>query len=171
MTKFCITFAGAPGTSKTPISNYLSVRFGLPVLNNDATRTEVIEDFGVLDEAEYISRRNERANIILESGKSFIYDASVDRQWETLSEWLVKHDYSWFIISMDLSKELLVRIYRYKNYEVDDGKIDQLLADHDRFLNAFGEEVRVRITDDTFKDRLAVAYEAVKGFAGERRFE
>jgi hypothetical protein len=54
---------------------------------------------------------------------------------------------------------------------VDDGKIDQLLADHNRFLDAFGKEVRVRITDDTFKDRLAVAYEAVNGFVGERRFE
>jgi len=42
--KFCLTFAGAAGSSKTPISNYLSTKLLLPVFNNDAIRTEVIED-------------------------------------------------------------------------------------------------------------------------------
>jgi cytidylate kinase len=50
--KICITFAGAVGSSKTPISNYLSSRLNLPIFNNDTIRSEVIEDLGVFDNKE-----------------------------------------------------------------------------------------------------------------------
>lgn len=39
--KFCVTFAGAVGSSKTPVTHYLSCAFCLPILSNDAIRTEV----------------------------------------------------------------------------------------------------------------------------------
>ena len=38
--KFCITFAGAVGGSKTPIANFLSTKLNLPVFNNDAIRSQ-----------------------------------------------------------------------------------------------------------------------------------
>jgi adenylylsulfate kinase-like enzyme len=65
MNKFCLTFAGVVGSSKTPITNYLSGQLNLPVLNNDAIRTEVLEDLGEFNFDEYIKRRNERAESIL----------------------------------------------------------------------------------------------------------
>ena len=48
--KTLITFTGAVGSSKTSIAHFLSSRFGLPIFNNDAIRTEVLEDLGVFDE-------------------------------------------------------------------------------------------------------------------------
>ncbi len=42
--KKVILFAGAVGSGKTPISNYLSYKLNLPIYNNDAIRSEVIED-------------------------------------------------------------------------------------------------------------------------------
>ena len=44
MQKICITFAGCVGSSKTPISNYLSTKLNLPIFNNDAIRSEIIEN-------------------------------------------------------------------------------------------------------------------------------
>lgn len=58
--KICITFAGAVGSSKTPISNYLSTKLNLPIFNNDAIRSEVIEDLGIFDSEEHLKRRNAR---------------------------------------------------------------------------------------------------------------
>jgi len=40
--KYIVAFAGVVGSSKTPISNYLSGVFGLPVFNADAVRSEVM---------------------------------------------------------------------------------------------------------------------------------
>ncbi len=80
-TPICVTFAGCIGSSKTPIATYLSYKFGLPIFNNDALRSEIIEDFREFREDEYISRRNARCLELIESKKSFIFDASVDREW------------------------------------------------------------------------------------------
>jgi len=40
--KFVILFAGAVGSSKSPIANYLSPKLNIPIFNNDAIRFEVI---------------------------------------------------------------------------------------------------------------------------------
>jgi adenylylsulfate kinase-like enzyme len=63
--KVCIIFAGAVGSSKTPISNYLSIKLNLPIFNNDAIRSEVIEDLGFFDSNEHIKRRNSRLEEII----------------------------------------------------------------------------------------------------------
>lgn len=57
---YCILFAGAIGSGKSPIANYLSYKFNLPVFNNDIIRTEVKEDLLRMDEEEYERRRSQR---------------------------------------------------------------------------------------------------------------
>ena len=84
--KFCIVFSGAIGSSKTPISNFLSGKLNLPILCNDSLRIEITEDLGGFDEKAYASIVNKRLKEILREGISFIYDASIDRSWEFLRE-------------------------------------------------------------------------------------
>ncbi len=162
MKKFCITFAGAVGSSKSPIANYLSGKLNLPVFNNDIIRTEVQEDMGKFDEVEYKKRRNERAEALLKSGVSFIYDASVDREWDLLKKWLIREKYNWFIISLDLSKDLLLKLYKIKEYADAQQRLEQLFLEHQVFLDKYSKEVGVHITDEQFYSRLSVAYIAVK---------
>lgn len=164
MKKFCITFAGAIGSSKTPVANYLSGKLNLPIINNDAIRTEVIEDFNTFNEEEYKKRRNERVRSILEKGTSFIYDASIDREWKTLHEWLVANGYDWFIISLDLSRNFLHKLYRAKGYHDSMKVLDQFIVDHENFLNEFGLEVDVHISDNEFGERLKLVFEAATLF-------
>jgi hypothetical protein len=166
MKKFCITFAGVVGSSKTPIANYLSGNLNLPIINNDAIRTEVIEDLSKFDEEEYRKRRNARVRSVLESGTSFIYDVSVDREWKTLREWLSNYGYGWFIISMDLSKEKILELYEVKGYHESKKGLEQLVVDHENFVREFGEEIGVRILDGEFEERLRVALDVAKDFVG-----
>jgi hypothetical protein len=164
MKKLCVTFAGAAGSSKTPIANYLSGRLNLPVFNNDSLRTEVTEDLGVFNEDEYLKRRDECVRFILKSGFSFIYDASVDRQWKILRQWLEENNYDWFIIGLDLSRDFLVNLYKIKNYDATLFNLDRFIIDHQKFLNEHDQEVGVHISDDQFNNRLNIALEAVRNF-------
>lgn len=161
--KMCILFAGAVGSSKTPIAMYLSGMLDLSIFNNDAIRTEVIEDLGRFDSEEHLKRRNERLQGVLGRGFSFIVDASIDREWGTLQEWLPKYGYSFFIISLDLSKEKLIQLYEAKGYTESLQTIDRFIADHEAFLKQYGNVVGLRITDENFSRRLELSYQAVCG--------
>lgn len=154
----CITFAGPVGTSKTPIAYYLSWNSGLPVLSNDIIRVEVEEDLGAFDQSEYERRRDERLKALIASGKSFIYDASVDRQWLKLKDWL--GDYQTFIISLDLSQAKIEQLYKAKGY-TETQLIPQLYQQHQDFLKEHGQEVNLHITDESFADRLELSLKAV----------
>jgi hypothetical protein len=155
-----IAFAGAVGSSKSPISFYLSARFGLPIYNTDVIRTEVIEDLNVLNEEEFTKRRDARLKDVLELGNSFILDASLDRLFGSYKEAFMESGYDHFIISMDLSGDLLAKLYRAKGYTESLNRLDQLLADHDNFLKEHGEIVDLHITDSEFNDRLKISEEA-----------
>lgn len=67
MQKICITFAGCVGSSKTPISNYLSTKLNLPIFNNDAIRSEIIENKGFLNIEEHKKIRDRRLKEVLDS--------------------------------------------------------------------------------------------------------
>ena len=162
--KVCITFAGAVGSSKSPIANYISTRINLPIINNDIIRTEVREDLEGFDEQEYKKRCDERVQTILSSGISFIYDGSIDREWKSLKEVLVKHDYQSFIISLDLSKELLLGLYEKKGYHESKQRVDQLLSDHQKFITEYASDIGVHITDLEFPDRLNIGCAAAVKF-------
>lgn len=158
----CIIFAGAIGSSKTPIANYLSYKLNLPVFNNDAVRNEVIEDLGSLDAKVYEGRRDERVKEILKNKTSFIYDASIDRVWKELKQWLQKSNYKWFIISLDLSKNFLIELYKNKGYGESLTRIDNLILEHQQFVNENTEEINLSINDNNFKKRLGLSYSAIK---------
>jgi DNA-binding Lrp family transcriptional regulator len=160
--KICITFAGAVGSSKTPISNYLSTKLALPIYSNDAVRSEVLEDLGVLDTDEYLKRRNSRLNEIFKSGVSFICDVSVDRQWKDFKEQLELHGYKWFIISIDLSKDFLKKLYEAKAYVESIKRLDKLIEEHERFLQEYVNDVNLHITENTFNVRLKESLEKIE---------
>ena len=156
----CITFAGAIGSSKTPITNYLSTKLNLPVFNNDAIRSEILEDFGKFDSKEHMNRRDKMLGKIVKSKISFICDVSVDREWEMFNDILIKNNYRWFIISLDLSKKLLSKLYKIKGYNESLAKIDQVFLDHENFVNKYAGEIGLRITDKNFKKRCEISYKA-----------
>ena len=161
-TKYCITFAGAVGSSKTPISNYLSTKLWLPIFNNDAIRSEVIEDFWFLNSDEHIKRLNARLDGILKNSVSFICDLSIDREWKSLKEMLINNNYQYFIISINLSKDLLSKLYKAKWYNESLEKIDTLLKDHESFLDTYKEDIWLNIYDTEFIDRLMISYNKTK---------
>lgn len=167
MNKICITFAGAVGSSKTPIANYLSYKLNLPIFNNDSIRTEVIEDFSIFNEDEYLSRRNARGKEIIKNGKSFIYDASVDREWKQLKEWLDEANYQHFIISLDLSPDFLKKLYEAKQYNESLEQIDQNITDHENFIKNHADEIALHIDGSTFYDRLEISYRTAKEFINQ----
>ena len=162
--KICITFAGAVGSSKTPIANYLSTKLSLPVFNNDAIRSEIIEDLGVFNDNEHAKRRNARLGEIIKNGHFFICDASIDREWTDFKEQLISHGYDFFIISIDLSKNLLTKFYKAKKYLESLERIDELIQDHDNFLSQYSDDVNIHITDKDFIDRMQIAYDEVSKY-------
>ena len=158
--KFCIIFAGAIGSSKTPIANYLSGKLNLPCLSNDNIRIEITEDLGKFNQEEYIKRRDERLQDILKRNISFIFDASIDRSWRTLKKELNKFDYKWFIISLDLSKELLKEIYKNKSY-TNLIAMDRTIKEHEIFLKRYQDEIGLHISDKEFNHRMQLSFKAI----------
>lgn len=161
MNKVCILFAGPIGSGKSPIANYLSYKLNLPVFNNDLLRTEVREDLLRFDADEYVRRRTERLKEILDSGISFIYDASCDRRWATEKDVLIKHGYEARIISLDFSKGKLLEIWRAKDYTEFDA-LDRTFEDHQLFLRKFKNDVTVHLSDENFLTRLEDSFKAIK---------
>ena len=168
---YCITFAGAVGSSKTPIASYLSWNLNLPVFNNDAIRSEVQEDLlqtpENIDPQVYEERKNSRLTEIFKSKKNFIYDISVDRAWLQLKEMLISQNYKWFLISNNLSEEFLLRLYGAKGYTETNRLKNEWIPHHEAFLKQYARDIGLNIDDDNFMDRLNLSLEAVKKFINE----
>jgi hypothetical protein len=154
----CITFAGVIGCSKTPISNYLSCKLGLPVFNNDAIRSEIIEDLGFFDEKIHTEKRNELISDILKNKRSFICDASQDREWANFKKIILEHGYDFFVISLDLSKDKLEELYKNKNYNESLLRLDQLILEHNKFIENYSRDIGISINDSDFERRLELSY-------------
>lgn len=165
--KFIVAFAGPAGSSKTPISNYLSTKFNLPVFNNDAIRSEVTEDLLNFDEPEFRRLSVQRLTDVIKLGNSFILDASVDREWKNYQDQISQSGYQVFMISLDLSCDFLVKLYEAKKYSISLPWIDQLLADHQNFLTGFSSSVNLKINDDNFKNRLILSENSLKSWLNE----
>ncbi len=154
----CITFAGVVWSSKTPITNYISTKLNLPVFNNDAIRSEVIEDCGTLDIKDHRNRRNSRLEEIIKSKQSFICDLSVDREWKEFKELLVSNGYQYFVISLDLTKDLLIQLYQAKWYSESLERINQLIKEHNLFLKEYSDDININISDKDFLNRCQISY-------------
>lgn len=164
MQKFCITFAWCVWSSKTPISNYISTKLNLPIFNNDAILSEVIENRGFWDIEEHKKVRNNRLKEVLDSWISFIADISIDREWESFRETLLSYGYTRFIISLNLSKGLLMKLYKAKGYDESLKRLDTLMHDHESFLENFSDDVGVHVWDDQFFDRLEIALRSIRAW-------
>lgn len=158
--RFCILFAGAIGSSKTPIANYLSGILGLPSLSNDIIRREIVEDLKKFSQEKYLKRRDERLLDILRSGSSFIFDASIDRSWEQVKTELEKYGYEFFIISLNPSKKFLKKLWEVKNYS-DLEALDRTFVEHKTFLNKYQSLIGLNITDKTFNSRIQLSFDAI----------
>lgn len=165
--KYIVAFAGPAGSSKTPISNYLSPKFNLPIFNNDAIRTEVAEDLLKTDDKEFRQRATKRLTELFKSRKSFILDASIDRKWKNYQKQLSQSDYKIFIISLDLSRDFLINLYQAKNYSVSLPWINQLLTDHQNFLSEYSSLVNLSINDQNFIDRLSLSEKSLTSWLNE----
>lgn len=161
--KFLILFAGAPGSSKSPIANYLSWKLNLPLFNTDIINTEMREDRLFQDQEEFEKRRKLRTNEALELGYNFIADFSIDRKFSNYKPNIEEKGYKYFIVSIDLSKEFLEKIYKAKEYQAID-KIPSWIEDHNQFLKEYNNLVNLHITEETFPDRLEITYNAVKAW-------
>lgn len=157
----CITFAGPVGSGKTPIAYFLSWNLGLPILNNDSMRTETQEDMGELDMQIYKQKRDSRVKSILENKISFIYDASVDREWKNKKDIIYQHDYRVFIISMDFSLYKIKKIFQSKDYNQFD-HLEKTYLDHQNFLAEYSEIVNLSLTDNDFENRLELSLSSLR---------
>ena len=161
MKKIFISYAGAIWCGKSPITNYISTKLWLPVFDTDAIRSEVVEDLMKFDEIEINKRIKERLNSVIEDWKSFIYDASIDRTRWILKEILIKNNYKFFIISIDLDRDTLLSFYKAKSYSESIKMIDKVYEDHQKFLKDFWEDIDMHIDIKTYKNRLKKVYRAV----------
>lgn len=162
----CITFAGPFGCSKSPVAQYLSCEFGLPVFSNDIIRNEVREDTmkSELDIPTYRERWYPRLARLIARGQSFIHDSSNDRRWEEFMAYFNNTPYRIPVVSFDLSPEFYRRLIKTKEYPLTEEQIDGYLADHARFLEKHSDVVICRITDETFPKRLETALTATRSF-------
>lgn len=161
---FCILFAGPVGCSKTPVAHYLSIKLNLPIFNNDAIRSEVIEDLGYLNNKEHQKRRDNRLKELLKIGTSFICDASIDREWERYNAYFLKTGYKPVVISFDLSKNLLKKFYIKKGYNQSLKNLNALWNDHIEFLKKYKSVINLNITDKNFNKRLHLSYQKIKRY-------
>ena len=158
---FCITFSGCVWSWKSPIASYISINLSLPILNADSIRSEVSEDFFKFDVEEFNKRFDRRLNEILESWKSFIYDASMDRYWPVIKRKLESHWYKVFIICLSLSKDFLQKLHDATSYEISDKWLDKLVEQNKKFIENYKNDINVIINDNDYINRISIAYESV----------
>ncbi len=161
MKRYCIAFAGPIGSGKSPIANYLGINLGLPIFNKDTLRTEALEDGIAVPSEAFENRYLSRLNALVNTGKSFIYDASIDRVWQDFEKTLTKLGYKVFIISLDFSKAKLIEIWNYKKY-TEFNHLERTIKDHKIFIKMFGNSVNFSLKDVDFPDRLEKSLNAVK---------
>ena len=174
---YIVTFAGVPGTGKTPIAFHISYSFGLPIIQMDAIRLEVREDLLVDNNddeevrEEYLKRSIGRYQELLRKGTCFIDDSSADRSWKQNKGdqfyQLQEYGYDYLIISMDLSKSFIEKLHT-ANKSVSNEKLNEYYDDHQEFLTLYSNDIGVHITDDTYIDRMKLCESVVSNFIADR---
>jgi predicted kinase len=163
MHKFVIMFSGVPGTSKSQIAHHLSWNLGLPIFSNDILRTEIYAEMGHFDNDAYIKLRDIRLDQLMASGKSFIYDASVDRQWPQAKKWIYDNGYECFVISLNFSKNFIEGLYKAKE-DTHVEMVDQWFQEHTTFLKEYPKATSISIGNDDFAQRLDISLRKVSAW-------
>lgn len=166
MKTLCICFAGVPGCDKSSVAYRLSWELGMPIFSNDAIRKEIkIEHEGELDIPAYDERRKEYMDSLFSQHRSFIYDASVDRRWEEFKQEAGKNGYDWLLISFDLSPDFVRELGKSSASTIAEEHMINYHKHHQKFLEQFGSDATLRITDDIFSRRFELALEVTKELA------
>ena len=71
---------------------------------------------------------------------------------------MIKNNYKYFIISIDLDKETLSKFYEAKGYHESMKMIDKVYEDHQNFLREFSGDINIHITEKNYQDRLDIVY-------------
>lgn len=167
---YAVTFAGTPGTSKSPVAYYLSAEFNLPIISSDNIRYEVREDLRLntinkpVALAEYEKRFKARRLGLLALGMPFILDASVDREWTTYKQELTGANYDWFMIDMELSTAFIEDLFLKTDREWAIEQLPYYMAHHETFMAQYGQDVDLQITDETWHKRLQIAAGGLQRF-------
>jgi hypothetical protein len=167
---YVVVFAGAQGSSKSIVAHYLSMRFDLPILDRDTIRSEVKEEFLVsnINEPhaleEFEKRFEERWRQALASRQDFILDGSVDRSWPDTKKELQAAGYKWFMVDMELSRSFFVKLFSATDRKDVIAELDRYLSDHKKFMQKYSGDVTVKVTDDTFNQRVHVATNGLREF-------
>lgn len=172
---YAVAFAGVPGSSKTPIAFYLSIKFGLPIFNNDELRNEVRENLLTDDirspraSAEFERLTKERHEQALSTGRPVIFDGSVDRRWPETKKQLQDHGYSWFLINLELSLPFLTKLFSSTGRGAFvETKLANYLKQHNDFRAAHQGDISLEITDKDFINRMEVTATGLEQFLSAR---
>lgn len=160
-----ILFAGPIGCSKSVVAIYLSWNLSFPIFSKDIIRNEIREDLGKLDKNKVDGIYEYRMASLIEKNANFILDTSIDRKAdETLSQ-LTNYDI--FVISFDISKNFLMKLWEYKGYELEEKVFDRNYREHLDFLDKYNNIVDLSIGDENFAERLELSLTvANKWFTG-----
>jgi predicted kinase len=167
---YIVVFAGAPGSSKSIVSHYVSMEFSLPILNRDTIRSEVKEELLVsnINEphalVEFEQRFTDRWEEALALGESFILDGSVDRSWPYTKQELQAAGFCWFMIDMELSREFFTELFTATKRPKSIGQLDMYLGQHEAFMSKYRADVNIEINDAAFPRRCELAAEGLASF-------
>jgi hypothetical protein len=172
---YLITFAGVPGSSKSILAYHLSMAFSLPIFSTDNIRYEVREDFRLPTVnrphalREYERRQSQRWRAALTRRVSFIRDCSVDRSWPSIKREIETAGFGWFLINMELSRAFMLRLYEGTARPRSASQLDGYLAQHEAFMEVFGADVSLQITDEDFATRTSIAEASLRAFLEQPR--
>ena len=161
----CITFAAPVGAGKTQIAHYVSWNLGIGVFSNDVIRNEIQAEHSTpLDHNpdEYFKRRDERIHSVLELGRSFIYDASIDRRWEEYSPIVQEAGFDTLVVSLDWSRGLWESMVVHKGYDPKSAQCNTWFAQHEDFVRKHGEVISLSLQDEHFSQRLEYTLEHIR---------
>ena len=166
---FVVCFAGVPGCGKSSVAHFLGITFRLPRFERDKIRNEIKADFNTTDinvpealsEFNRVSR--ERYVELIDAKVSYILDSSVDRKWEEVKKEHEDRGYSFLLISFDMSRKWVARVYENFHNEHQFNE-DGYFEEHAMFLDEHGVDIDLSITDKTFSDRIKLSEQAMRDF-------
>lgn len=129
--KVLITFSAIPGAGKSTISKQLQDKFNIARINKDDLH-DIMVTMGEAHNEELLKAAVARlSKMLADKGKVILFDSSIDRKYDELSEWTSKNGYELFVVEIEVSREVLERRIIERNKE----GADDYLKEMDRWEN------------------------------------
>jgi len=162
---FVICFAGVPGSGKSPIAHYLAVELALTRFERDQIRKEVRDDLWTADInrpdalEEFNKRSDDRQRELIVRNISHVLDSSVDRSWSKTKRMYEDAGFRWFLISLDVSDEYMIRLYDLYGNTRKQALINYS-NQHKAFLRDHSKDVNISIKEENYSKRLTLCKSA-----------